>query len=200
MEAQVISLPERRRADRSTARERQSPASREAFAGFVKRYDRQLRTLAFRLLGSANDMDDVLQEAYLKAYRAYPSFRHEATPSTWLYRITYNACIDHLRRNGRLESRGELSSIESLAEEGFEPRSAEDVAAAVQMRQDLEAALAGLAAEHRAAVLLVDALGHDYTTAAAILGVAPGTVASRLSRARFALRATLTNGTEEVSR
>ncbi|MDP2232409.1 MAG: RNA polymerase sigma factor [Actinomycetota bacterium] len=201
MEAQVITGPKRRRATGSTAREAgQSPTSREAFTGFVHRYDRQLRTLAFRLLGSANDMDDVLQEAYLKAYRAYPSFRHEASPSTWLYRITYNTCIDHLRRHGRLEAHGSLSSIESLAETGFEPRSAEDVASAVLTRRDLEVALASLAPDQRAAVLLVDALDHDYATAAVILGIAPGTVASRLNRARTALRATLSAPSEEVSR
>ncbi len=205
MEAQVIPGPKHQRTARTAARRHgggADAASREAFTGFVHRYDRQLRMLAYRLLGTTHEMDDVLQEAYLKAYRAYPEFRHEASPSTWLYRITYNACIDHLRRAGRLEPHGALASIESLAEEGFEPRSAEDVASAVEVRHDLEAALAALGTEQRAAVLLVDALGHDYAAAAAILGIAPGTVASRLSRARAALRATLATGTgtEEVSR
>lgn len=72
-----------------------------AFRDIVLRYDDGLRALAFRLLGDRDRMDDVLQEAYVKAYRALPRFRQGSRLGTWLYRITYNACMDELRRARR---------------------------------------------------------------------------------------------------
>src|ERR671922_504516 len=69
-----------------------------AFANVIRHYDRGLRSLAYRLLGDRDRMDDALQEAYLKAFRALPRFRGDAKLGTWLYRITYNACLDELAR------------------------------------------------------------------------------------------------------
>ena len=67
----------------------------------VRHYDPGLRALAFRLLGSRERMDDALQEAYVRAYRALPRFRGDAKLATWLYRIVYNACLDELERARR---------------------------------------------------------------------------------------------------
>jgi RNA polymerase sigma-70 factor (ECF subfamily) len=67
-----------------------------AFREIVLRFDSGLRALAFRLLRDRDRMDDVLQEAYLKAFRALPRFHRDARLGTWLYRITYNACLDEL--------------------------------------------------------------------------------------------------------
>ena len=200
METHAIPMRERGSRLRHDARGNPRSADREAFSQIVNSCDRQLRTLAYRLLGDAHQMDDVLQEAYLKAYRAFPSFRNDSAPSTWLYRITYNVCMDHLRKHGRLESHGGSASIDALAENGFEPRSAENLESTVHARAELADALSALPPDHRAAVLLVDAFGHDYATAASIMRVAPGTVASRLSRARATLRTHLANGTKEGHR
>jgi RNA polymerase sigma-70 factor, ECF subfamily len=156
----------------------------DAFATVVRYYDRRLRSLAWRLLGDRGAMDDCLQDAYVKAHRALPTFRRGAAPGTWLYRITYNACIDELRRRLRrpLQRRAE---VPEEADPGAGPESL------VTDRTVLGRALADLPPDHRAVVLLVDAEGYDYDSAAEILGVAPGTVASRLSRARASLRAAL---------
>lgn len=155
-----------------------------AFATLVRHYDRPLRALAYRLLGDADRMDDALQEAYVKAYRALPGFRGDAQAGTWLYRIVYNACTDELRRGSRraAASCGELP-------EGADVRAGPDERAL--LRRELESALARLPADQQAVVVLVDAQGFDYAAAAKVLGVAPGTVASRLSRARSTLRAAL---------
>ncbi|HEU5362637.1 MAG TPA: sigma-70 family RNA polymerase sigma factor [Gaiellaceae bacterium] len=150
-----------------------------AFAQLVRHYDDGLRALAYRLLGDRSRMDDALQEAYVSAFRALPGFRGEAELGTWLYRIAYNACIDELRRARTVVP---LDSVRERAD----PSPAPDERIAV--RGDLGAALATLPPEDRAAVLLVDAQGFDYRSAAEILGVPEGTVASRLSRARAALR------------
>jgi RNA polymerase sigma-70 factor (ECF subfamily) len=124
-------------------------------------------------------MDDVLQEAYVRAFTALPRFRGGAAFATWLYRIVYNACLDELRR-GR-------SRREVALEEWRSAGAADDV----EGRLDLAAALARLPVELRAVVLLVDAEGLSYEEAADVLGIAPGTIGSRLNRARAALRVAL---------
>jgi len=137
-------------------------------------------------------MDDVLQEAYLSAFRALPRFRDDSSIGTWLYRIVYNECLDELKRKAR---RPALPLSEVV--EPDDPRS--EVAESVGRRRDLANALAALSAEDRAAVLLVDAQGFSYREAGAMLGVREGTVASRLNRARSALRAALDVRTEGLS-
>jgi RNA polymerase sigma-70 factor, ECF subfamily len=168
------------------------PAEPAAFVALIERHDHSLRRLAFRLLGDRDRMDDALQEAYVKAFRALPRFRARSATSTWLYRIVYNACIDELRR---AEARTTVPL--DLAAGAADRR---DLADALAGRSALADALAALPQEQRAAVLLVDAEGFDYRAAAEVLGVEVGTVASRLSRARSALRAalsTITEGAEE---
>lgn len=171
--------------------ERARRGDQEAFGALIRHYDPFLRALAFRLLGDRDRMDDALQEAYLKAFRALPRFRGESALRTWLYRIAYNACLDELERSSRVAA----LPLAGMAEE---PASGSDLAEAVSRRQCLAAALAGLPVDARAAVLLVDAEGFDYREAARILGVPAGTVASRLNRARAALRRTLSEQAEGV--
>jgi RNA polymerase sigma-70 factor, ECF subfamily len=154
----------------------------QAFAALVRHYDAGLRALAFRLLGDRVRMDDALQEAYVKAYRALPRFRGDASLGTWLYRIAYNACLDELKRTRAVV---DLESVRDRAQAGFDP------VEALSIRHALAGALAELSPEDRAAVLLVDANGFEYRDAAEVLGIPEGTVASRLNRARTALRQTL---------
>src|SRR5581483_9518533 len=145
-------------------------------------YDPGLRGLAFRLLGDRTRMDDALQEAYVKAYRALPGFRGESSPGTWLYRIAYNACLDELKRTRAVV---DLESVRERAQPAPDP------AETLSTRETLAQAIGALPPEDRAAVLLVDAEGFDYGSAAEVLGIPAGTVASRLSRARRALRQAL---------
>jgi RNA polymerase sigma-70 factor (ECF subfamily) len=153
----------------------------DAFVALLREYDLQHRRLAFRLLGDRERMDDVLQEAYARAFRALPRFRGSAAIGTWLYRIVYNACLDELRRSG---ARKEVSLDEWRERVPIRGERVEE-------RLDLEAALAALPVELRAVVLLVDADEMSYDEAAEVLGIPPGTVASRLSRARDALKGAL---------
>jgi RNA polymerase sigma-70 factor (ECF subfamily) len=153
----------------------------DAFVALLRDYDLRHRRLAFRLLGDRERMDDVLQEAYARAFRALPRFRGGATLGTWLYRIVYNACLDELRRSG---ARREVP-LDEWRDRG------PDRTDRVEERLDLEAALAALPVELRAVVLLVDADELSYGEAAEVLGIPAGTVASRLSRARDALKGAL---------
>lgn len=157
----------------------------DAFAEIVRRHDRKLRGLAHRLILDDGAVDDVMQEAYLRAFRAIPRFRAEASLGTWLYRITSNACMDHLRsRRRRAEPQAPADGPEPVWT-GEDPGEVASTAGAVS------SALKKLNPEQRAVALLVDADGLDYAEAAVVLRLAPGTVASRLSRARAALRRSL---------
>jgi RNA polymerase sigma-70 factor, ECF subfamily len=157
---------------------------RDAFATLVKIYDRGLRTLAFRLLGDRNDMEDILQEAYIKAFRGLPRFRGRASVGTWLYRLTYNACLDELKRPRRSREFPLIDATDSSTE-------AVDPTASVDARSLVAAALANLPLEQSAAVLLVDGEGFSYDEAAEILGVSVAALGSRLNRARPLLRVLL---------
>jgi RNA polymerase sigma-70 factor (ECF subfamily) len=159
----------------------------DAFTQVVRRHDERLRGLASKLLGGdRHRMDDALQEAYVRAYRALPRFRRDADLGSWLYRIAYNACIDELRRAkrrpGPVDAEGTAWEPAAGAPGPDRVVSAADAAAR---------ALAALPEDQRVTVVLVDAEGFDNVTAARILGVAPGTVASRLSRARATMRRVL---------
>jgi RNA polymerase sigma-70 factor (ECF subfamily) len=163
------------------ARARRGEAA--AFADIVRHYDDRLRAVAFRLLGDRDRMDDVLQEVYVKAFRSLPSFKGASALGTWLYRITYNACIDDLRRRPALVALSDFGDRSAeVADPGAGP---EDIATG---RGDLAAALNALPPDQRTAVMLVDAYGLDYADAAEVLGVRVGTIGSRLSRARAVLR------------
>lgn len=156
-----------------------------AFEALIAPHDRTLRRLAFRLLGDRSGMDDALQEAYVKAYRSLPAFAGDAAFGTWLYRIVANACHDELRRGAR---RGRVGALE---QERDQPDGAPGPERAATARRDLEAALATLPPELTAVVLLVDAEGLSYDEAGRVLDVPAGTIASRLNRARSALRPAL---------
>lgn len=162
-----------------------------AFPELVKRHDERLRSLAYKMLAGDRDrMDDVMQDAYVRAYRALGSFRADAELGTWLYRIVSNACVDELRRGRRRPepldtATWEVPSVRTGPE-----------GAAIASDQVLRA-LAALPPDQRITVVLVDGEGFDHHQAAELLGVAPGTVASRVSRARASLRRTIDHEEQE---
>ena len=164
--------------------ERARDGDHDAFATVVRLYDRRLRGIAYRVLGDRDRMDDALQEAYVRAFRALPGFRGDARVGTWLFRITYNACLDELARARKTTH----LSLDELVEQASDPSELED---ALYARSEVATALAALSPDERAVVFLVDVEGFDYTAAGRVLGVPVGTVASRLNRARSALRSAL---------
>jgi RNA polymerase sigma-70 factor (ECF subfamily) len=158
-----------------------------AFIAAIRRHDDRLRRLAYRLFaGDRHRMDDALQEAYLRAFRSLASYRQEADFGNWLYRVVYNACIDELRR-GKTRPRPVDMNDPVWEQEARGQRPEAQVTDADLTRR----ALAALPDDQRATVVLVDGEGFDHATAAQILGIAPGTVASRLSRARHSMRVTI---------
>ncbi|MGH2700510.1 MAG: RNA polymerase sigma factor [Actinomycetota bacterium] len=162
----------------------------DAFYSLIDRHDRELRRLAYRLLGDRDAMDDALQDSYLKAFRALSRFSGESSFRTWLYRIVYNTCLDEMRRKRKMG----LVPIEAASNRSDGRADPGEVAAE---NIDLAAALASLTPETRAAVLLVFVDGMDYQSATEVLGVSRGTLASRLHRGRAHLRRALDTGQGE---
>ena len=151
---------------------------RFAFERLVELHQPRLFTLAARLLGSEADAADALQETLLRAWLALPRFRGEAQLSTWLYRICLNAVHDQRERRRPTEE------LEEAADQV-------DRIVQAELSGDLQRALASLDEDFRAAVVLYDVLGCSYSEAAELLGVAEGTVKSRIFRGRRELAATL---------
>jgi RNA polymerase sigma-70 factor, ECF subfamily len=156
---------------------------REAFMTIMERHDRLLRTLVYRMIGDRGEMDDALQDIALKAFVSLSRFRGDAALSTWLYRIAYTTCLDRIRTTGRTVPLDDMGGTASSVDE--------DPADTVPLRVELAAALASLSPEQRAVVALVLETGLDHRTAAAVLDVPMGTVASRLAAARAVLRTCL---------
>jgi RNA polymerase sigma-70 factor, ECF subfamily len=163
------------------ARAAEAISGRNRFEDLLERHEARLRRVAFGMLVDPSRVDDVLQEAFIRAYRKLPArFASEKQEAAWLYRIVYRCCLNEIRSSGR---RRETPGLDHNAEVA----ASEDLADSLA----LMAALGELAPDVRAVVLLVDFIGFDYETAASVLGIPRGTVAWRLSVARSGLRALL---------
>jgi RNA polymerase sigma-70 factor (ECF subfamily) len=162
---------------------RSQQGDRDAFVALSRRYDPRLRGLVYALTADEATTARVLRTAYLKAWRDVVRVGGHDDAGKWLYRITYNACIDELRKR----KRSPLATADQIDPESSSPGPERVVSAAETVR----GALAELPVDQRVTVVLVDGEGFDHREAAKILGVAPGTVASRLHRARAALRRVL---------
>lgn len=160
----------------------------DAFAELVRLHEKKVYNLALRMCGNAEDASDAAQEAFLSAWKGLPNFRGEAGFATWLYRLTSNAAIDLLRRNKK--QRGEVSLDD--ADAGIDPvddaPALQEQAESIELREAVAAGLALLSEDHRQALVLREMQELSYEEIAAVLGVDLGTVKSRISRARGALR------------
>ena len=167
-----------------------------AFEQLVLENQNRVYSLALRMLGNGEDAQDAAQEAFLNAWRALPTFKGESSFSTWVYRLTSNACIDHLRRRKR---RREVEAVSLTGDEGegdWEPADHQaDPALQTERRMAREAVEAGLRAlpDHQREILIMRELsGLSYQEISAALGLDLGTVKSRIARARLALKIILT--------
>ncbi len=166
----------------------------EAFEQIVLLYQDRLYGLCYRMSGNHADAQDLAQEAFVRAYRALKNFRREADFGTYLHRIAVNLWLSTKQRN-----HNELSLDDPvLTEDGRLPRQVagnsrrpEEVVEEAEFNSMVREALSRLAREHRAVLVLREMEALSYEEIAATLGIAPGTVKSRLSRAREALKKTV---------
>ena len=157
----------------------------DAFATLVRRHRDRMWAVAFRTLTDREEAADALQEAFISALRGADRFRGDSEVSTWLHRIVVNACLDRLRRR---------KVRPTVPVDGHDLRSRYDDHAATLAQLDVRAALDRLPDTQRAALVLVDIEDVPVAEAAALLGVAEGTVKSRCARGRIALAAALRPG------
>lgn len=169
-----------------------------AFGALVEKYQAMAYSQALRMVGNPDDAADATQDAFLNAWRALPGFQGQSSFSTWLYRLTSNACIDLLRRSKR---RPTLSiTVADEDEEGpqetdipDERWSPERELERKETRQTVRSGLSALSPEHREVLALREFEGLSYQEIAQLLELEEGTVKSRIARARLALREFLLN-------
>ena len=175
-----------------------------AFGALVERYQTRVYNLALRMCGNTDDAFDLAQEAFFRAWRGLPGFQFDSAFSTWLFRLTANVCLDWLRAKKRrptvslttVDDEDEEVQLE-LPDPGKGP---EELVLAAEDRAALTKALNGLPVEYRQILTLRAIDDLSYAEIAGILKIKEGTVKSRLSRARLALRnKLLQNGNKSES-
>jgi RNA polymerase sigma-70 factor (ECF subfamily) len=167
----------------------------EAFSVLVAAYEKNVFNVALQMTGNREDAQDMAQEAFLKAYNSLPSFRGDSKFSSWLYRIVSNVCLDFKRRQSRHPS----SSLTVEDDEGEslqldiadESQSPEALLERKLTREAVRRGLASLPDEQRQILLLREIQGLSYDEIAEAMDLEPGTVKSRIFRARKKLCAFL---------
>ena len=168
--------------------------SQEAFQLLVERYQSRLFALARHYTKSPVDVEDIVQEAFLKAYSRLETFQHQSSFYTWIYRITTNTVLDFMKRHGR----NPVQAVEDpeLVGEGAtsgDPGSTRALSPHARMERTeiseiTEAVLAELPEIFRTALVLREFEELSYQEIADVLGISIGTVESRLFRARARFR------------
>jgi RNA polymerase sigma-70 factor (ECF subfamily) len=184
-------------------------ADRRAFSGSTEPFRRELLAHCYRMVGSIDDAEDLVQETYLRAWRSFDSFEGRSSLRTWLYRIASNACLTAVERRARrplpsgLGSPDEDASVplgasesdvlwlQPIPDELVRPEGGGDPAAIAVSRESLRLALIAsfqyLPPRQRAALLLRDVLAFPAADVAEILGTTTSAVKSALQRARARL-------------
>lgn len=153
-----------------------------AFGQLLRAWDHDLRGVAWSVVRDQHQVDDIMQEAYEKAFRAIKSFDGRSSMKTWLHTIVYRRAIDYVRYEGR-RRHDSLAEVIELPLAG-----AQDMGDRVLSGIDARKALESVDPEHRALLYYTTALGYSFDETAEITGVARGTVASRVGRAKKKLR------------
>ncbi|HZM45948.1 MAG TPA: RNA polymerase sigma factor RpoE [Burkholderiales bacterium] len=176
--------------------ERAQRGDKAAFELLVSKYQRKLARLLSRFIRDATEVEDVTQEAFIKAYRALPTFRGDSAFYTWLYRIGINTAKNYLAAMGRRAPT--TTEIDSEEAEGYEDgdqlrdlNTPENQMMSRQVAETVNQTLESLPEELRSAITLREIEGLSYDDIADIMNCPIGTVRSRIFRAREAIAAKL---------
>ena len=169
---------------------------RNAFEDIILANQNNVYNLALRMTGSEEDALDISQEAFFKAYLQIGGFRGESRFSVWLYRLTYNLCVDFIRKKPRAvmlsltnqDDNGEVYDIEIPDMRNLP----DDSAIRREMRESIADSINELSSRHREIFVMREITGMSYGEIAETLNISNGTVKSRLARARLNLAAILT--------
>jgi RNA polymerase sigma-70 factor (ECF subfamily) len=174
-------------------------ADQAQFAELTMEYMGSLYSAALRMTRNPADAEDLVQETYLKAYRAFGSFKEGTNLKAWLYRILTNTFINSYRARKRRPEQTDIDDVEDLylyrrlggLEAVNAGRSPEEEVMEHFTEAEVKDAVEALPEQFRMAVLLADVEGFSYKEIAEILDIPIGTVMSRLHRGRKALQKTL---------
>jgi RNA polymerase sigma-70 factor (ECF subfamily) len=156
-----------------------------AFEALVTAYQHRVFGVAARMLGSRVQAEDVAQEVFLRVHRSVAAFRGEARLSTWLYGITSRLCLSRLASPGRRHERASRPLTDDTLRDPADPAAHAERG---ELQAALGAAIAALPEERRIVMILRDVEGLSYEEIAAALELEPGTVRSRLHRARMEIK------------
>ena len=172
--------------------EKAKQGDQEAFEQLVLSNQNKVYALALRLCGDREEAADLAQEAFLKAWQGLASFQGESSFATWVYRLTTNVCIDHLRKQKRREEVAPAVSLDDEEAGWAEPADRESDPQRLLERSERGKALARglekLPDWQRRALVLRELSGLSYQEIAQALDIDLGTVKSRIARARLNLR------------
>jgi RNA polymerase sigma-70 factor (ECF subfamily) len=164
---------------------------KQALERLIEKYASMVFNLSLKLLCNYDDASDCAQETLVKIYTGINKFHEKSSFSTWIYRVTYNTCMDLLRKKKQTVACEIDQSIED-----FRPTPYASAEKNERMRK-IFSAIKGLSEEYRAAVVLRDINGNSYDEIAEILGCSIGTVKSRINRGRLKLRELLSEYMEQ---
>jgi RNA polymerase sigma-70 factor (ECF subfamily) len=155
----------------------------DAFAELVRRHSSRIYGLAYRMTGNQADAEDVVQETFVRAYRALPSFRPELSFGAWLYRIAVNTSLTQRGRQASCaaEPLNDNMALDAAASPG-------DLAESRELQAAVQQAIISLPMMYRAVVVLFHIEGRPYAEIADILGLPINTVRTHLHRGRALLR------------
>ena len=161
-----------------------------AFEELIRLHESRVYRLLFRMMGSKEDAEDLTQETFLSLHRHGHRFRAEAKFSTFVYRVAANAALNRRRTLGRGRARVDKLKVRQAAGDDLpsSPRNPEDSVLGGELSDHVKGALEELSPSLRMPVILYDIEGLAYGEIAKVLGIAEGTVKSRIHRARQALR------------
>ncbi|MGL5522438.1 MAG: RNA polymerase sigma factor RpoE [Aeromonas veronii] len=171
--------------------ERVQCGDKAAFNLLVKKYQHKVVNLVARYVNNPGDVPDVAQEAFIKAYRALPTFRGESAFYTWLYRIAVNTAKNYLTSQGRRPPSSDVEADEAESYGGGEAlqevSTPENLALTDEIKRTVFSAIEALPEDLRTAITLRELEGLSYEEIAEIMDCPVGTVRSRIFRAREAI-------------
>lgn len=170
-----------------------------AYDQLVQLYQQRIYGLCYHLTSNHEDANDLAQDAFIKAWKALGSFKGDSSFYTWIYRVAYNTCLNHLKTRRNRTHHVSLNDLDHNAEhdpglvELISQNTPRREASLAELQKSLNEAMLKLSEEHRTVVVLHDVQGLPHDEIAKIMGCNPGTVRSRLFYARQQLQAWLSD-------
>ncbi|MGE5615011.1 MAG: RNA polymerase sigma factor [Bacillota bacterium] len=173
----------------------------EAFEELIEAYQKKIFNFAYRIIGNYDDAADLAQEALIRIFKSIGGFKEQSSFSTWIYRITTNVCLDEIRRRKNkkehsLDEEVQVDDGQLKRQIMSEDPGPDEVYEREELRGIVKEAIDKLPEEQRIVITLRDIQGLSYDEIAEVLDCPGGTVKSRISRARQALKKVLSSKLE----